>query len=579
METEPDYKNYNLSELESTYSYIDKDAYPDRAKKLKEEIEARLNSDNEFLENKPAEYINEKEYQAPDGNWFKLHWQGLLPLDLSYWVNVFAIGIAFLFITPPLFQYLADSEASSTLRGLLIITFYVVITGVSVWQLTGLYRSADKHTSRGGSSGWAMIAKMMVLIGIGRYCFDMNQTGVPFILESGKLIVGESKLPPLSIRVMNQGTEVELQGGIEFGTSNHLSQVLIDNPSIKVIHLNSMGGRIAEAKKLALLVKKNKLITYSKTQCLSACPIVFLAGKEKLLGDSAKLGFHSASFGSVSGSEVEELNKPLLSQLEEANVPSWFVKKVSKISSEDVWNPSNDELKKAGVIDKVVDSGNYAHSGVSDWQNPTTIDQELQKHEVYKSLNQFDKEGYNVVREKMVSAIKDGTPLNTLTTSVNQYLYIERLNHYMQLGGDEEVIQYMASQILQMEYLKNDYPAKCAAYTYPEVFDANIANNISSLIPSEVSDQETIAFNSLIKSLSSSNYIVDKEEQTTIITGVVEKMIAVDSSYGDVLSNPTKYHEEPEKLCTVGIMLNKEINALPLEKAGSLLRSFYRTES
>lgn len=576
---EPDYKNYNLSELESTYSYIDKDAYPERAKKLKEEIESRLNSDKEFNENKSDEHINEKEYQAPDGNWFKLHWQGLLPLDLSYWVNVFAIGIAFLFITPPLFQYLADSEASSTLRGLLIITFYVVITGVSVWQLTGLYRSADKHTSRGGSSGWAMIAKLMVVIGIGRYCFEMNQTGIPFILESGKLVVGESKLPPLSIRVMNQGTEVELQGGLEFGTSIDLSQVLIDNPSIKIIHLNSIGGRIAEAKKLAKLVKQNNLITYSKTQCLSACPIVFLAGKEKLLGNSAKLGFHSVSFGSVSGSEVEELNKSLISQLEQAKVPSWFVTKVSKVGSEDMWNPSTDELINAGVIDKVVDTGSYAHSGVSDWQNPTTIDQELQKHEVYKSLNQFDKEGYKVIKEKMVAAIKDGTPLNTLTTSVNQYLYIERLNHYMQLGGDEEVIQYMDSQIVQMEYLKGDYPAKCASYTYPEVFDANIANNIPSLLPSEVSEKENIAFNSLIKSLSPTNYIVNKEEQTAIITGVVEKMIAVDSSYGDVLSNPAKYHEDPDILCTVGIMLNKEINALPLEKAGSLLRSFYRTES
>tara|TARA_R110001583_G_C5647215_1_gene408372 strand:- start:801 stop:2540 length:1740 start_codon:yes stop_codon:yes gene_type:complete len=579
LNEEPDYKNYDIRELESTYSYINKEVYPERAKKLKEEIESRLKVGKESIEQNSTEVSLIDEYQAPDGNWFKLHWQGLLPLDLSYWVNVFAIGIALLFITPPLFQYLADSEASSTLIGLIIIAFYAVITGIFVWQLTGLYRSADKHISRGGSTGWAMMAKLMVLIGIGRYCYDMNQTGVPFILESGKLVVGASQLPPLSIRVMNHGTEVELLGGLKFGTSNNLAKVLVDNPSVKIIHLNSMGGRIAEAKKLALLVKKNKLITYSKTQCLSACPIVFLAGKEKLLGDSAKLGFHSASFGDVSGSEVEELNKSLLSLLEDAKVPNWFIKKVSKVSTEEVWNPSTDELIKAGIIDKIVDSGNYALSGVNDWQNPTTIDEELQKHEVYKSLNQFDEEGYKVVRDMMVTSIKDGTPLNTITTSVNHYLYVERFNHYMQLGGDEEVIQFMESQIAQMEYLKNDYPAKCASYTYPEVFDSNIANNIPSLIPSEVSEKETIAFNSLIKSLSSKNYIVDKDEQTTIITGVVEKMIAVDDSYGDVLSNPAKYNKEPEKLCTVGILLNKEINALPKEKAGSLLRSFYLTES
>lgn len=112
----------------------------------------------------------------------------------------------------------------------------------------------------------------------------------------------------------------------------------------------------------------------------------------------------------------------------------------------------------------------------------------------------------------MIAAIKDGTPLNTLTTGVNHYLYVERLNHNMQLGGDEEVIQYMKSHIAQMEYLKNDYPAKCASYTYPEVFDANIANDIPSLLPSEVSKKETIAFSLLIKSLSAENYIVDKND-------------------------------------------------------------------
>jgi ATP-dependent protease ClpP protease subunit len=575
---EPNFENYTIDELQDAYNYIDKVAYPERTKKLKEEIEIRLKAEQLMDEQSPPVNSLDEEYQIPEGNWFNLHWRGLLPLDLSYWVNVFAIGLILLFLSPPLFQYLADSDASPAVRGSIIITFYIFVTCVSVWQLTGLYRSADKHTSRGGSAGWAMLAKLMVLIGIARYCYDMKQTGVPFILESSKLVVGTSQLPALSIRIMNQGTEVELLGGLEFGASKNLAQVLIDNPSVRIIHLNSMGGRIAEAKKLALLVKKNKLITYSKTLCLSACPIVFLAGKEKLLGDSAKLGFHSASFGGVSGSEVEELNKSLLSQLGKANVSSWFIKKVSKVSSEEVWNPSTDELIKAGVIDKVVDSGNYALSGVDDWQNPTTIDQELQKHEVYKSLNQFDKEAYKVVRDRMVTGIKDGTPLNTITTIVNHYIYVERLNHYMQLGGDEEVIRYMESQISQMEYLKADYPAKCASYTYPEVFDSNIANDIPSLLPSEVSEMETIAFNSLIKSLTPENYIVDKNEQATIITGVVGKMIAVDSSYGDVLSNPTKYRKEPEKLCTVGIMLNKEIIALSKEKAGSLLRSFYLTE-
>lgn len=140
MNEEPDYKNYDIAELESTYSYIDKEAYPERAKKLREEIESRLKVGKESIAKKLTEDSLIDEYQAPVGNWFKLHWQGMLPLDLSYWVNVFAIGLLLLFISPVLFQNLTDSNASPALRGGIIITFYVLITGISVWQLTGLYR-------------------------------------------------------------------------------------------------------------------------------------------------------------------------------------------------------------------------------------------------------------------------------------------------------------------------------------------------------------------------------------------------------------------------------------------------------
>jgi hypothetical protein len=573
LSTEPKYCDYTLEELQDSYAHIDEGTYPERAKQLKQEIDSRL-VENEFNVRKNSSVT--QTYNSPKGNWFKLHWQGLLPLGLSYWVNVFAIGVALLLVSPPFFQLLADSDATTAFRGVVIIAFYVFITGIAVWQLVGLYRSADKHSSRGGTTGWAMVAKLMVLIGVTRYCYDMSQTGVPFIIASGKLVIGESELPPLSIRVMNQGTEIELQGGLEFGTSEKLAQILADNPLVKIIHLNSLGGRIVEANKLAAIVKNNDLITYSKTHCLSACPIVFLAGKEKLLGKGAKLGFHSASFGGVSGSELKELNTELLFQLEQANVSSWFVKKVSKVSSDDMWNPSTDELIKAHVIDEVVDSGDYAMSGVTDWKNPTTLDQELQQHDIYKSLSLFDKEGYGVVRERMIASIKDGTPLNIISTNINSYVYVERLNHYMQLGGDNEVIQYMDSQIAQMEYLQNNHPAKCAFYTYPEVFNSSIANDIPNLLPLAISEEETLALNSLIKSLSTENYTVDQAEQSKLITGVVEKMITTDASYGDVLSNPNKYKEEPEKLCSVGIMLNKEINLLPKDKAGALLRSLFQ---
>ena len=45
---------------------------------------------------------------------------------------------------------------------------------------------------------------------------------------------------------MHNGTEVELSGGMPFGTADALQKLLDAAPAVKLVHLNSMGGRIDE---------------------------------------------------------------------------------------------------------------------------------------------------------------------------------------------------------------------------------------------------------------------------------------------------------------------------------------------
>ncbi|WP_076414438.1 hypothetical protein [Shewanella sp. UCD-KL12] len=42
MSSEPDYENYNLEELEDVLEHIDREAYPERTKKIQEELNKRL---------------------------------------------------------------------------------------------------------------------------------------------------------------------------------------------------------------------------------------------------------------------------------------------------------------------------------------------------------------------------------------------------------------------------------------------------------------------------------------------------------------------------------------------------------
>ena len=77
--------------------------------------------------------------------------------------------------------------------------------------------------------------------------------------------------------------------------------------ALKVVHLNSTGGRILEAERIGALIKGRNLSTYVPAQCLSACTIIFLSGHERFIGPSGRLGFHQPDFPGMSAQDRQSM--------------------------------------------------------------------------------------------------------------------------------------------------------------------------------------------------------------------------------------------------------------------------------
>ena len=94
-------------------------------------------------------------------NYIVQHWRGDLSLPVSYWVNGWLLGIGYMFGT-----FLIAYQASSSIEyaiGLLIVI--ALGCAIEVWQLIGIWRSASKHTERGGRKIWASLARVGVIFG------------------------------------------------------------------------------------------------------------------------------------------------------------------------------------------------------------------------------------------------------------------------------------------------------------------------------------------------------------------------------------------------------------------------------
>jgi len=144
-------------------------------------------------------------------NYLVRHWRGELPLPVSYWVNGILGGV----LVAILSGVVSASDAAGGLKAAVAATIllYAIAFAVSIWQIVGTWRSASHHAERGGSSAWACIAKLVLVLGTVNLVRLTAFTTVPQIVEYTNILAGDTKLPPYEIRVLPENPRSRAHGG------------------------------------------------------------------------------------------------------------------------------------------------------------------------------------------------------------------------------------------------------------------------------------------------------------------------------------------------------------------------------
>lgn len=178
----------------------------------------------------------------------------------------------------------------------------------------------------------------MVVLGILR---SINYSA-PYITEGFRLVSGTDRTPTSRLRVLNHGTEIEVAGGITLDAADTLQKLLDATPSIRIAQLNNVGGFVTEADRMGRLIAARRLSTFTARECVSACLLAFLGGKERLLGSKGRLGFHEASVGGVGGGVARQANEFFRRAFLQRGIPSDFVDRALSTSASGMWYPTID---------------------------------------------------------------------------------------------------------------------------------------------------------------------------------------------------------------------------------------------
>jgi len=509
----------------------------------------------------------------PKRNYFRRHWDGDLTLPITYWVNGFLGSLLVLGVVGAagtLDWTESPARAAAAYVGALLFGI-----GVSIWQLVGVWRSAEKHSRRGGSAGWARAAQAAVVLGVLRMMFDLSQTAVPQLQEVLTIVTGDKDLAGHTLRVLREDTELEISGPISFGMTPEIEAVLDAHPSIKLVHLTSIGGRVEEAKKIARLLKARGLSTYVSSECTSACTLVFLGGERRLLNRNARMGFHRFDFPGQDFAAQASMRREGIDFYAAQGVDRKFAERVFDTPATAVWYPTVAELQAAGVVTALADETDVALSGLNS-KDMASFEQELLKVDLIAALRETEPEAYRQV----ITSMREGYARGQTILEVRQKFMPQLSDIYMKrlpYADDEAVISLTRVAVEELQALRKLGGSSCRDYLFPT---SDAGARASLLVPLELRAKESAIGARVLRTAAVGVY---KPQPGAIFDGQLERLATklVDQGFDAeafaAMSDPAA-KVDPERVCDLVIALYTLTLERPRTEAGQFLRTLYASE-
>ncbi len=287
-------------------------------------------------------------------NFFIKYWKGDVSLPISYWVVSLSVALVSFSVFYAIALFL---DSLKTFNPMIIFIsnsiVYLMFSVLFFWQIIGVLRSSINHIKNPNKlSVWGYLAILVILGGVLENYEFYKTSLVPQFISLYKIaILSDPDIPQYEITVVENGKELLIKGGIKHGLLKDVERAIIRAPSITTINLESVGGRIGVAENLYDFISQRGFNTVTNKECLSACTIVFAAGKNRWVGINGRLGFHSGSFEGISELQANEGSRNIHRKIsKEKGVPMNFLNKGNKVASKRMWYPSTDQLLRNNFI-------------------------------------------------------------------------------------------------------------------------------------------------------------------------------------------------------------------------------------
>jgi hypothetical protein len=504
-------------------------------------------------------------------NFIARHWRGEYPLWVSYWVVGISSNLAAVVAIILLSQFMVKQVSYVPLTlWIFFVVLWSSLAGLGLWQAVGIWRSATRRRIERHAAGkrafWPVMAKIAICLGGLQLAGVLIKGAIPQIAEATRMaFLGDPAIPSYAIRAMNNGTEAEIAGGIKYGLTRDFEKLLDETPGVRVVHLDSLGGRIGEGKKLNALIRAHKLDTYVETRCMSACTLAFAAGGQRILMKGGVLGFHRGAFPGAKSEEVGAgIDRDIYAA---AGFSQAFIERALNTDNSDMWKPSETELLSARVVTKMSNGDEFAiggRLGREDWDKAL-----LKSAAVYSAVKQKYPGDYAEILDIFAREAAGGTPRAMVIGKAR-----ERFNGLIKTllpqADDAVLVEFGRLAVEEYRALQAQDAAACYKYASGTAVDESIIR----MIPRELAQRETSIHQKIVLTAQKRDKAAGTDAAwTKVRQALIRKGYSDDElqAMGSKTIPPSSY----ARYCAATVDMYSEIISLPARDASLVLREMY----
>ena len=484
---------------------------------------------------------------------------GWFAQPLGYWIT--GLVIAALFAASSLaFLNLEFTDHPRLVSGGLIVLWLVVLAAM-LWLGIGVIRFVDRQAKASGHPYWSGAVKGLTALAGLAVLAVFVQRGVPEIRQSAS-VISETMSPRYQLRLLRDNTELELVGPMDFGVAAAIAASLDGNPGIVTLDVNSPGGRLSEAGKLADIVLEKNLNTYVSTLCLGDCATVFAAGKNRWLSRAAVVALHRPG-ADVSDLEAETAKTKAF--LESRGIAAKFADRGLSSPRDAAWRPTHGELFGSGFATSYATDAEVAVAGIP-MREIEDAQKALDGIGLYQVLRDKHPEAYQAIVAILRNGYVRGQPVAAMRQRIWAVI-LPIVNKSLSSASDSALVSFYGLAVDEAETFAAKDMKSCEAYLRgrSEGFD-------QSLLSAQLQERELSATAELIRTSGSyAGKPIEKQQAQAVLA----QLLPVAQGQGftpDDLEKAIQFKLTPERNCRGLILFFRSLLQLGDPGRTALLR-------